>query len=40
MPTIETTTMEIKIVKLFLTVTVHPPLATPDEGWEKQNKNV
>jgi len=39
-PTIETTTIEIKIEKLFLTVTVHPPLRTTDEGWEMQNKNV
>lgn len=39
-PTTETTTIEIKMVKLFLTVKVHPPLETTDEGGGKRNKNI
>jgi hypothetical protein len=38
--TIDTITMHIKNVKLFLTVKVHPPLRTTDEGWGMHNKNI
>ncbi|MPM98037.1 hypothetical protein SDC9_145218 [bioreactor metagenome] len=37
---IDTMTMQINIVKLFLTVKIHPPLRTTDEGWGMHNKNV